>query len=1173
MPALDHKSISSILNLRASALISPAIAERQLEVIRRGFNHLYQEQNDVLYIADEVGLGKTYVALGIASLLRHFSQDPGSYQDMIIVPKANLQYKWEKEIRQFISKNYLLADNRVKSIIGTPVGEIIQKEKLKPIDNDHPAYHLYRNSQFSFAFSWKGEAKSTQLHTMLDRLTNKEAKSILEKVIASREFTPYNKSYLKRLYAYLLSTCHPPIELLIVDEGHNYKHGLGDVEDDDDDVSDRNNVVARFLGIERKTEDDKRIFSDFPQLKKLVHPKVKKLLILSATPKTSSLVELKKQMDCFKNVHLLSSFKRDDEIKDQLPYFLIRGNMEYSINGVSLTRNICRFEHRKGNVEKLALPPLLTLNDPEQAIIMGLLQYKTMKHLEAKNNPSFELGMLAGFETFKIDQEKRSFKTNGELVQADEQEYEETRTRKVRHSQDAEVLKEIIESYESNFNCLPPHPKQNAIVEATSQMMLKGEKSLIFVRRVASAEELERRLLDKWEAAVYDELKKKWSRRLQSNSLNHLLRSYDTYCENRALQDKLDNLLYTVSARLIERNYDFSFQHDEDVLRTGLDYIYQYHQDIDPTGEWYKQLRLHVNLKIIKGDWLEHTYRLLKDTFTQWQSWLQDDSGEDNEEQSKEESYFFHTYFSKAGNKAFKSRMYSNDWLDVNYFLLNQHFKLANYRTEELLETTINQQLFTGSSVKEVQEYFIKHIIEGEYHEASEHVELFHPNIYKSTLLTQVLLQACEEELAAFIEELQGRKKSEIFKELSSLCFLIKSTIRNGSGFLPLFIADKSEKDIVAAYLAIITDEQSIFNLVVQELKTIISDYPLIRAVNFPEGETTKQVERKLFFQSPVVGLTGQMKRNKSNIATQFRMPGFPYILVTTDIFREGEDLHTYCQNIYHYGIAWNCSDMEQRTGRIDRISSLSHRKMERMNAADFDEQVHVFYPYVMQTLEVNQVSKLFASINSFVETFNDFTEPVIEGSEALTSAAVYELPPVIKKPLHSKFEHTYFRGYDEGYSLSVNSTPGLQKDSMVSMMIQVQKDITSSLDFWVQPNFDQSSFELTGDIKINERNNRRGPFIIKAKNSVKPGEFKFEIASHIFKASTTNQRKIVEATSALKGYYLGDIGEFKSLAFEINYDDYCSDEFCKRLLNLVIEADRIEETISKDQMDHVIFG
>src|SRR6187401_1611677 len=100
MQFLSKDEIRKILNLKGSELIQAATADRQIEVIRRGFNFLLQPANNAFYVADEVGLGKTYIALGIASLLRHFSDNPESYQDVILVPKSNLQNKWQKEIKQ-----------------------------------------------------------------------------------------------------------------------------------------------------------------------------------------------------------------------------------------------------------------------------------------------------------------------------------------------------------------------------------------------------------------------------------------------------------------------------------------------------------------------------------------------------------------------------------------------------------------------------------------------------------------------------------------------------------------------------------------------------------------------------------------------------------------------------------------------------------------------------------------------------------------------------------------------------------------------------------------------------------------------------------------------------------------------------------------------------------------
>ena len=50
--------------------------------------HNILEQHRVAYLADEVGMGKTYVALGALALFRHFRPD---FRVLIIAPKENIQ--------------------------------------------------------------------------------------------------------------------------------------------------------------------------------------------------------------------------------------------------------------------------------------------------------------------------------------------------------------------------------------------------------------------------------------------------------------------------------------------------------------------------------------------------------------------------------------------------------------------------------------------------------------------------------------------------------------------------------------------------------------------------------------------------------------------------------------------------------------------------------------------------------------------------------------------------------------------------------------------------------------------------------------------------------------------------------------------------------------------------
>jgi hypothetical protein len=105
-----------------------------------------------------------------------------------------------------------------------------------------------------------------------------------------------------------------------------------------------------------------------------------------------------------------------------------------------------------------------------------------------------------------------------------------------------------------------------------------------------------------------------------------------------------------------------------------------------------------------------------------------------------------------------------------------------------------------------------------------------------------------------------------------------------------------------------------------------------------------------------------------SRLVRQFRMPGYPTVLVTTDVLQEGEDLHTFCARIVHYGISWTPSAMEQRTGRIDRIGSLTHRRLGALNRrAHPDELLQVFYPYLADTVEKLQIDRVFRRMDEFI--------------------------------------------------------------------------------------------------------------------------------------------------------------------------------------------------------------
>lgn len=51
-----------------------------------------------------------------------------------------------------------------------------------------------------------------------------------------------------------------------------------------------------------------------------------------------------------------------------------------------------------------------------------------------------------------------------------------------------------------------------------------------------------------------------------------------------------------------------------------------------------------------------------------------------------------------------------------------------------------------------------------------------------------------------------------------------------------------------------------------------------------------------------------------------FNTPFFPEILIASSVLAEGVDLHLDCRFVVHHDLCWNPSTIEQRTGRVDRI-------------------------------------------------------------------------------------------------------------------------------------------------------------------------------------------------------------------------------------------------------------
>ena len=108
-----------------------SMAEMQCEGVAALYNILCE--GPVAYLADEVGMGKTYQALGLAALV--WNQKPQA-RILFVSPRQNLQEKWVDDYKRFFASNYRRAqkmgDDLVTSVLfGQPVHRPVQFDNLR----------------------------------------------------------------------------------------------------------------------------------------------------------------------------------------------------------------------------------------------------------------------------------------------------------------------------------------------------------------------------------------------------------------------------------------------------------------------------------------------------------------------------------------------------------------------------------------------------------------------------------------------------------------------------------------------------------------------------------------------------------------------------------------------------------------------------------------------------------------------------------------------------------------------------------------------------------------------------------------------------------------------------------------------------------------------------------
>ena len=575
-------------------------------------------------------------------------------------------------------------------------------------------------------------------------------------------------------------------------------------------------------------------------------------------------------------------------------------------------------------------------------------------------------------------------------------------------------------SYYENFKKFPPHPKQTKLEDEIIEQLKRQEKSLIFVRRVASSYELEKRIKERFESEIvlgqYLKFTGKFTK-YKTPELNTLISSFNNHYSEMIVAERLDDTLRLLLDKAEIKNALLSFSEINDFNYTveGITWL-RIAFESDQASAFKAVINDFIKRSLvnISQTLRDITVAAINDTYKEYKRHSEKDEEINSKSEDIQSGYFFWDYF-KKGRKGFyyRQKMYRENWFEINSVILNNHFKYIEYRIQGLNSLLSNIKIDPkkkkNQSFKLATETALDYFQQkGSLNTNSESINLnIPPPLNETTFITRLLCEFCDTEMRNWSEKrIKSGNHLLYLRDLKVLNALLRNILRNGSGLLPGFVADSTRLDFSDEFLYLVTGDESPFAFVLQEIKAIINDFELIVAVNFQDRDESK-INAILRNLTPIVGTSGQDDRDRGILAAQFRMPGSPYVLITTDIFREGEDLHTYCQNVYHYGIAWNPSDMEQRTGRIDRINSKSYRMLNKTKELSFENKVQVFYPYLRHSVEVNQVVQLLRNINKFVETFNDIvTDIKYESAVSVNDEIIDEnIPASITKRLKSKYD------------------------------------------------------------------------------------------------------------------------------------------------------------------------
>jgi len=966
---MTRATADQLLDFGAGGTLTKAQADDQLDGAVALHNIL--EQHSVGYLADEVGMGKTYVALGVLALFRHFR--PG-FRVLVIAPSENIQRKWQKEFRNFTQNNVRFEDLRVRGLDGQPARRFVHCNNLLELAleaaRDADRDFFVRFSSFSLGLGEDAEEWEKHRKRLADEVP------WLKKELFDLG-TKSNKTGFKDKFARAVACALPVFDLVIVDEAHKLKHGFSDK------VAARNRVLGFVMG---RDPSDNAGFSGYGA-------RARKVLFLSATPIEDSFRQLWNQLDVFGRGEAFKELA-DPHVEAERSHELVRQILIRRVTVAhtmreKLTKNLYRREWRRGGMTEHDAP--IGVTSDREKLVLALVQKKVADVLnDTRALPSFQIGMLASFESFfETIRKKQQTSAEGVFDDVDQTEDEHEKM-----GVDVGTLDKLIRSYRAKFGGEMPHPKMDAVVNHVKRAWDTGEKSLVFVRRVASVKDLKRKLDDAYDEWLKDRLVQALPR--VEGELKEVFKAYAQ--ERRDADGARDEVI-------VKKN----LAHDEDL--GGVDTFFAWFfrgersysvglSGVSLKDRLQKSVFFHDSpvAELLGVFPVNSSRRDVRDQLARVLG--RDEASLEEQLQSRAARYL-----SSAETPTEISRF--NAVQAAALELLQEHDSDVGRRAKTVKKTLFGSEAAVSAGRRS--------------RAAPSRVTDF---LERRTFFTALrepryaaLRSAISPELSPSTGDDGGRLREQETRQR-----LLAAALYLGHGMIELYECmlrdvgslhqrQLSVMDHLDAVLEMLDGQRQAVEAgrlsrwgAFRELADISSNYPLIMATTGSEiarhevVEIGKRVGRLLQRQQPVGGMAGQIN---GTLVQQFRMPGYPLVLISTELLQEGEDLHTFCSDIHHYGISWTPSSMEQRIGRLDRVGSQTHRRLAKLVRKPADsELLQVYYPHLEDTVEVLQVRRVLERMDTFLRLMHTGLSAPVVGDRRIDvgaglMAAAYSPEPI----------------------------------------------------------------------------------------------------------------------------------------------------------------------------------